>query len=108
MVYGFQEIFLTDLFGMPLDSDIDFCIDLESGTHPISILPCRMAPIKFREMKAQLKYLLCKGFIRLSASPRGAPVFFVKKKDGSLRICIDYRQLNKVMIHNKFPLPLYR
>ena len=63
-----------------------------------------MAPAEFRELKAQLQELLGKGFIRPSASPWGAP-FFVKKKDGSFRMCIDYRQLNKVTIKNKYPLP---
>ena len=64
-----------------------------------------MAPAELRELKAQLQELLNKGFIRPSASPWGAPVLFVKKKDGSFRMCIDYRQLNKVTIKNKYPLP---
>ena len=64
-----------------------------------------MAPAELKELKEQLKYLLDKGFIKPSISPWGAPVLFVKKKYGSLRICIDYRQLNKVTIKNKYPLP---
>ena len=64
-----------------------------------------MAPAELRELKEQLKDLLEKGFIRPSISPWGAPVLFVRKKDGSLRMCIDYRQLNKVTIKNKYPLP---
>ena len=64
-----------------------------------------MAPAKLRELKAQLQELLSKGFIRPSASPWGAPVLFVKNKDGSFRMCIDYMQLNKVTIKNKYPLP---
>ena len=64
-----------------------------------------MAPAELRELKAQLQELLCKGFIRPSVSPWGAPVLFVKKKDGSFRMCIDYRQLNKVTVKNKYPLP---
>ena len=64
-----------------------------------------MAPAELRELEAQLQELLGKGFIRPNASPWGAPVLFVKKKDGSLRICIDYRQLNKVTIKNKYPIP---
>ena len=64
-----------------------------------------MAPAELRELKAQLQKLLGKGFIRPSASPWGAPVLFVKKKDGSFRMCIDYRQLNKVTIKNKYPIP---
>ena len=98
-------MFPADLPCMPPDRDIDFCIDLEPGTRPISIPPYRMAPAELRELKAQLQELLGKGFIRPSASPWGAPVLFVKKKDGSFRMCIDYRQLNKVTIKNKYPLP---
>ena len=64
-----------------------------------------MAPAELRKLKAQLQELLSKGFIRPSASPWGAPVLFVKKKDGSFRMCIDYRQLNKVTIKNKYHIP---
>ena len=64
-----------------------------------------MAPTELREIKAQLEELLSKGFIRPNISPWGAPVLFVKKKDGSLRLCIDYRQLNRVTIRNQYPLP---
>ena len=64
-----------------------------------------MAPAELRELKAQLQELLSKGFIRPSASPWGSSVFFVKKKDGSFRMCIDYRQLNKLTVKNKYPLP---
>ena len=64
-----------------------------------------MAPVELRELRAQLEELLSKGFIRPSISPWGAPVLFVKKKDGSLRLCIDYRQLNRVTVRNRFPLP---
>ena len=94
VVREFLDVFPADLPGMPPDRDIDFCIDLEPGTRPISIPPYRMAPAELRELKAQLQELLRKGFIRPSASPWGAPVLFVKKKDGSFRMCIDYRQLN--------------
>ena len=90
---------------MPPDRDIDFCIDLEPGTRPISIPPYRMAPAELRKLKTQLQELLSKGYIRPSASPWDAPVLFVKKKDGSVRMCIDYRQLNKVTVKNKYPLP---
>ena len=89
--------------GLPPDRDIDFCIDVEPGTRPISIPPYRMAPAELKELKEQLQDLLSKGFIRPSVSPWGAPVLFVKKKDGSM--CIDYRQLNKVTIRNKYPIP---
>ena len=67
-------------------------------------MPYRMAPVELKELKMQLQELLAKGFIRLSFSPRGAPMLFVKKKGGSFRLCIDYRQLKKVTIHNKYPL----
>ena len=83
VVCEFLDVFPADLPGMPPDRDIDFCIDLEPGTRPISIPPYRMAPAELRELKAQLQELLSKGFIRPSASPWGAPVLFVKKKDGS-------------------------
>ncbi|XP_069150238.1 uncharacterized protein [Solanum lycopersicum] len=96
IVREFLDVFPADLPGMPPDWDIDFCIDLESGTRPISIPPHRMSSAELRELKAQLQELLGKGFIRPSASPWGAPVLFVKKKDGSFRMCIDYRQLNKL------------
>ena len=103
VVSEFREVFPTDLPGMPPDRDIDFCIDLEPGTLPISILLYRMAPSELRELKAQIKELLDKGFIRPSASPWGAPVLFVKKKDYSMRMCIDYRQLNMVTIGKSIP-----
>ena len=74
-------------------------------TEPISIPPYRLSLVELRELKAQLEELLNKGFIRPSTSPWGAPVLFVKKKDGSLRLCIDYRQLNRVTIRNQYPLP---
>ena len=84
---------------------IDFGIDLFPDKNPISIPPYRMAPNELKELKLQLKDLLDKGFIQPSISPCGTPVLFVKKKDGSLRMCIDYHQLNKVTIKNKYPLP---
>ena len=65
-----------------------------------------MAPTHLKELKEQLKDLLDKGFIRPSISPLGAPLLFIKKKDSSLRMCIDYRQLNKVTIKNKYPIPI--
>ena len=79
MVHEFLDVFPPDLSGMSPDRDIDFCIDLEPGTRPISIPPYIIAPTELRELKAQLQQLLSKGFIRPSASPWGAPVLFVKK-----------------------------
>ncbi|WMV25259.1 hypothetical protein MTR67_018644 [Solanum verrucosum] len=86
VVLEFREVFPNDLLGMPPDRDIDFWIDLEPGTRPISIPPYRMAPTELRELKAQIQELLDKGFIRPSASPWGAPILFVKKKDGGASI----------------------
>lgn len=105
VVNEFLEVFPDELPGIPPDREIDFGIDVLPDTQPISILLYRMAPAELRELKEQLKDLLENGFIRPSVSPWGAPVLFVRKKDGSLRICIDYRQLNKVTIKNKYPLP---
>ena len=105
MVKEFPDVFLDDIAGLPLDREVEFTIDLIPGTEPISILTYRMAPIELRELKAQLEELLSKGFIRPSISPWGAPILFMKKKDGSWRLCIDYRQLNRVTIRNQYPLP---
>ena len=105
IVNEFLDVFPDDLPGVPPEREIDFGIDLLPDTQPISIPPYRMAPTELKELKEQLRELLEKGFIRPSISPWGAPVFFVRKKDGSLRMCIDYRQLNKVTIKNKYPLP---
>ena len=105
VVREFPDVFPDDIAGLPPDREVEFTIDLIPGTEPISIPPYRMAPAELRELKAQLEELLSKGFIRPSISPWGAPVLFVKKKDGSLRLCIDYRQLNRVTIRNQYPLP---
>ena len=75
------------------------------GTEPISKAPYRMAPLELKELKVQMEELVSKSFVRPSTSPWGAHVLFVKKKDGSLRLCIDYRELNKVTIRNQYPLP---
>jgi len=105
IVKDFPEVFPDDLLKIPPEREIDFGIDLLPDTQPISIPPYRMSPTELKELKAQLKDLLDKGFIQPSISPWGAPALFVKKKDGSLHMCIDYRQLNKVTIKNKYPLP---
>ena len=86
-------------------TEIEFCIDIVPSMDPISMPPYKMAPAELKELNEQSKELLDKSFIRPSTSPWGAPVLFVKKKDGSLRLCIDYRMLNKVTIKNKYPLP---
>ncbi|KAH9705011.1 Endonuclease [Citrus sinensis] len=105
VVQEFSDVFPDELPGMPPHREIEFSIDLVPGTAPISIAPYRMAPAELKELKIQLQELVDKEFIRPSVSPWGAPVLFVKKKDGTLRLCIDYRQLNKVTVRNKYPLP---
>ncbi|KAH0757858.1 hypothetical protein KY290_021351 [Solanum tuberosum] len=105
IVREFPEVFPDYLPGIPPEREIDFGIDLIPDTRPISIPPYRMSPAELKELKEQLKDLLDKGFIRPIVSLWGAPILFVRKKDGSLRICIDYRLLNKVTIKNKYPLP---
>ena len=105
VVREFSDVFPKDLPGIPIDREIEFSIDLLPGTSPISKAPYRMALIELKELKEQLQELLEKGFIRPSASPWGAPVLFMKKKDGTMRLCINYRELNQVTVRNKYPLP---
>ena len=95
VISEFQNVF-QDIPGLPPQRCIDFEIKLQPNTTPISRVPYRMAPAEMKELKSQLENLLSHGFIRRFQSPWGAPVLFVKKKDGSLRMCIDYRGLNKV------------
>ena len=90
---------------MCFQREIEFEIELVPGAEPVSKAPYRMAPAELKELKAQLQELLDLGFIRPSYSPWGALVLFVKKKDGSMRMCIDYRELNILTIKNKYPLP---
>ena len=104
VVNEFSDVFSYDLPGIPPDREIEFGIDLLPDTLPISIPPYRMTPAELKELKEKLKDLLDKGFIKPSVSPWGAPVLFVRKKDGSLHMYIDYRQLNKVTVKNKYPL----
>ena len=105
VVCDYEDVFLNKLPGLPLSRDVDFCIKLHPGTSPISMTPHRMALVEVQELKVQLNELLDKGFIRPSTSPWGSPVLFAKKKDKTLRLCIDYQQLNKVTIMNRYPLP---
>ncbi|XP_028806004.1 uncharacterized protein LOC114760871 [Neltuma alba] len=97
--------FPEEVFGLPPEREVEFSIKLVPRTTPISKAPYRMSPSELAELKTQIKELLEKGFIRPSVSPWGSPILFVRKKDGSLRLCIDYRKLNKVTIKNKYPLP---
>ncbi|XP_074306451.1 uncharacterized protein LOC141641698 [Silene latifolia] len=106
VVKEFSDVFPEEIPGMPPYREVDFTIELIPGSAPISKSPYRMAPAELKELKIQLDELLLeKGYIKPSTSPWGAPVLFVKKKDGSLRLCIDYRELNKVTINNKYPIP---
>ncbi|KAI3739580.1 hypothetical protein L2E82_29989 [Cichorium intybus] len=104
-VCEFSDVFLEDLPGVPPARQVEFKIDLIPGATPVAKAPYRLAPAEMQELSSQLNELLSKGFIRPSFSPWGAPVLFVKKKDGSFRMCIDYRELNKLTIKNRYPLP---
>jgi hypothetical protein len=104
-VCDYPDVFLDELPRMPPDRDIEFAIELQPRTTPISKRPCRMPPAELAELKKQLQELLDKGFIRPSTSPWGCPALFVKQKDESLRLCVDYCPLNAVTIKNKYPLP---
>jgi hypothetical protein len=101
----FPDVFPEDLPGMPPDRDVEFIIELQPGTTPISRRPYKIAPKELAELKVQLNELLDKGYIRPSSSPWGCPALFMKKKDQSLRLCVDYRPLNAITIKNKYPLP---
>ncbi|KAK4388583.1 Retrovirus-related Pol polyprotein from transposon.6 [Sesamum angolense] len=105
VVREFPNVFPEELPGLPPHREVDFEIDTIPRAAPISISPYRMAPLELKELKKQLEELLDKGFIRPSISRWGAPVLFVKKKDWSMRLCVDYRQLNRITIKNKYPLP---
>jgi len=105
VVQEFMNLFPDEIPGLPPKRKIEFAIDFIPETGPVSISPYRMVPAELAELKKQLEDLLEKQFIRPSVSPWGTPVLLVKKKDGLSRLCIDYRQLNKLTIKNKYPLP---
>ncbi|GJZ18122.1 putative reverse transcriptase domain-containing protein [Tanacetum coccineum] len=105
IVGDFTEVFPEDLPGLPPTRQVEFQIDLVPGVAPVARVPYRLAPSEMKELSEQLKELSDKGFIRPSSSPWGAPVLFVKKKDGSFWMCIDYRELNKLTVKNRYPLP---
>ena len=105
VVQEFSNVFPENLLGLPPDRELEFGIEIFPRSTPISIPPYRMTPTELKELKTQLQDLVDKGFIRPSVSPWSAPLLFVKKKDGTMRLCIDYRQLNNVIIKNKYPLP---
>ena len=99
-------MFPDDLPRLPPDRELEFAIELVPGSAPISKSPYRKAPVEMKELATLLKQLLEKEIIRPSVSPWGAPMLFVKKEDGSMRLCIDYRELNKLTIKNRYPLPM--
>jgi hypothetical protein len=105
IVREFPDVFLDELPGVPSEREVEVITDVLPGTSPIAQSPYMMAPAELAELKIQPHEFLNKGFIRLSSSPWGAFVLFVKKKDGTLRLCIDYSQLNRVTIKNKYLLP---
>ena len=104
VVCEYEDVFPDELPGLPPQRVADFGIELHPGTSPVSMTPHRMTPVELQELRVQLQELLDKGFIRPCTSPGGAPVLFAKKKDKTLQLCIDYRQLNRVTIKNRYPL----
>nr|GEZ40833.1 putative reverse transcriptase domain-containing protein [Tanacetum cinerariifolium] len=104
VIQDFLEVFPDDLSGLPPPRQVEFKIDLVPEVAPVTRAPYRLAPSEMKELSVQLQELLEKGFIRPISSAWGAPVFFVKKMDGSFRMCIDYRKLNKLTIKNRYPL----
>ena len=105
VVREFPDVLPEELPGIPLEREVALSIEIVPGIVPMSRALYRMAPTELKELKTQLQELLDKGFIRPSVSPWGAPVLFVKKKDGTLWMCIDYQQINKVAVKNKYLLP---
>ena len=105
VVCEYEDVFLDEQLRLPPQRVVDFGIELHPGTSPISMNPHRMTPVELQELRVQLQKLLDKGFIRPSTSPWGAPVLFAKKKDKTLRLCIDYKELNRFTINNRYPLP---
>ena len=105
-VCDYSNLFLEEFPGLPPWREIEFAIDVVPSAIPTSITPYRMSPVELKELKIHLQELLEKGFIHPSVSPWGALVLFVKKKDSTLWLCVDYRQLNKMTMKNKYPLPI--
>ncbi|GJV62202.1 putative reverse transcriptase domain-containing protein [Tanacetum coccineum] len=105
IVRDFPEVFPEDLPGLPSARPVEFQINLILGATPVARAPYRLASSEMKELSEQLQELSDKGFIRPSSSPWGALLLFIKKKDGSFRMCIDYRELNKLTVKNRYPLP---
>ena len=106
VIREFPDVFPEELPGVPLEREVDLSIEFVQGTTSISRTPYRMTPTKLKELKNQLHELLDKGFILPSVSPWGAPILFVKKKYSNLRMYIDYWQINKVTVKNKYLFPI--
>nr|GFB23640.1 putative reverse transcriptase domain-containing protein [Tanacetum cinerariifolium] len=104
VICNFPEVFPDDLPRLPPPRQVEFKIELIPGTAPVARMPYCLAPSELKELSDQLKELFKKGFIRPSSSPWGAPVLFVKEKDGYFCMCIDYRELNKLTVKNRYPL----
>ena len=104
VVCEYEDVIPNELPGLPPHRDVDFVIELHPSTSPISRIPHRMTPVELQELKVQLQELLDKSFIGSNTSPWGAPVLFAKKNDKTLLLCIDYRQLNRITIKNRYPL----
>ncbi|GJZ08515.1 putative reverse transcriptase domain-containing protein [Tanacetum coccineum] len=105
VVRDYPKVFSKDLLGLPPPRQVEFQIDLIPGAASVAKAPYRLAPSEMQELSEQLKELLSTGLIRSSSSPLGASILFVKKKDGAIRMCIDYRELNNLTIKNRYPLP---
>ncbi|GKA78009.1 putative reverse transcriptase domain-containing protein [Tanacetum coccineum] len=105
IVQDFPKVFPRDLPGLPPARQVEFQIELVSGAAPVARAPYRLTPSEMQKLSTQLQELADKGFIRPSSSPWGALVLFIKKKDGSFKMCIDYRELNKLTVKNRYPLP---
>ena len=101
----FKDVFLEEIPGLPSKQDLDFSIELTSGSVLASKSPYRMSAPKLVELKLQLQELIEKGYIQPTVSPWGVLILFVRKKDGTMQMCIDYHQLNKMTIKNRYPLP---
>ena len=104
-ICDYPDVFPEEFSGLPPHREIEFVINVAPGATPASITLYRLAPVKLKELKLRLQDLLEKGFIHPSESPWGSSVLFIKKKDGTLQLCVDYSQLNKMTVKNKYPLP---
>ncbi|GKC66492.1 hypothetical protein Tco_1099090 [Tanacetum coccineum] len=105
VVRDFLEVFPEDFLGLPLTRQVEFHVELIPGAAPVARAPYHLAPAEMKELAEKLKELFDKGFIRPSSSLWGAPILFIKKKDGSFQMCLDYRELNKLTVKNRYPLP---